>query len=72
MYEFYGTVRWSVKSIFNGYLGWFSGNPSELDPLSRKEKALRISKLAGGNEVLLEELQLSCTTKRYAVGFRIK
>ena len=31
LYEFYGTVRWSVKSIFNGYLGWFSGNPSELD-----------------------------------------
>ena len=29
--EFYGTVRWSVKSIFNGYLGWFSGNPAELD-----------------------------------------
>ena len=63
LYEFYGTVRWSVKSIFNGYLGWFSGNPSELDPLSRKEKALRISKLAGGNEVLLEELSISCTKK---------
>ena len=27
--EFYGTVRWSVKSIFNGYLGWVSGNISE-------------------------------------------
>ena len=57
LYEFYGTVRWSVKSIFNGYLGWFSGNPSELDPLSRKEKALRISKLAGGENALLEELK---------------
>ena len=54
LYEFYGTVRWSVKSIFNGYLGWFSGNPSELDPLSRKDKALRISSLAGGNDRLLE------------------
>ena len=57
LYEFYGTVRWSVKSIFNGYLGWFSGNPSELDPLSRKEKALRISNLAGGENALLEELK---------------
>jgi alkyl sulfatase BDS1-like metallo-beta-lactamase superfamily hydrolase len=57
LYEFYGTVRWSVKSIFNGYLGWFSGNPSELDPLSRKEKALRMSKLAGGENALLEELK---------------
>ena len=57
LYEFYGTVRWSVKSIFNGYLGWFNGNPSELDPLSREEKAKRISKLAGGNDNLLSQLK---------------
>ena len=57
LYEFYGTVRWSVKSIFNGYLGWFNGNPSELDPLSREEKAKRISNLAGGNENLLSQLK---------------
>ena len=59
LYEFYGTVRWSVKSIFNGYLGWFSGNPSELDPLSRKEKAIRISRLAGGNDKLLDQLKVA-------------
>ena len=57
LYEFYGTVRWSVKSIFNGYLGWFNGNPSELDPLSREEKAKRISNLAGGNDNLLSQLK---------------
>tara|TARA_B100001175_G_scaffold181586_1_gene154077 strand:+ start:21929 stop:23641 length:1713 start_codon:yes stop_codon:yes gene_type:complete len=57
LYEFYGTVRWSVKSIFNGYLGWFNGNPSELDPLSRKDRANRISKLSGGDEKLLEQLR---------------
>ena len=55
--EFYGTIRWSVKSIFNGYLGWFNGNPAELDPLSRKEKAIRISKLAGGNDILVKKLK---------------
>ena len=59
LYEFYGTVRWSVKSIFNGYLGWFNGNPSELDPLSREEKAKRISKLAGGNDNLLSQLKVA-------------
>ena len=59
LYEFYGTVRWSVKSIFNGYLGWFNGNPAELDPLSRKEKAKRISKLAGGENELIKELRLA-------------
>ena len=62
-YEFYGTLRWSVKSIFNGYLGWFNGNPSELDPLSRYEKALRISNLAGGDENLLTQLQEAVINK---------
>ena len=57
--EFYGTVRWSVKSIFNGYLGWFSGNPAELDPLSREEKAKRILNLAGDLDVLIDDLRLA-------------
>ena len=59
LYEFYGTVRWSVKSIFNGYLGWFSGNPSELDPLTREEKAKRILNLVGGEDILVDELRKS-------------
>ena len=57
LYEFYGTVRWSVKSIFNGYLGWFSGEPVDLDPLSKKDKAKRLSMLAGGDEELFLELE---------------
>ena len=55
--EFYGTVRWSVKSIFNGYLGWFSGNISELDPLSRLEEAKRFSTMVGGEQNLFSELE---------------
>jgi alkyl sulfatase BDS1-like metallo-beta-lactamase superfamily hydrolase len=55
--EFYGTIRWSVKSIYSGYLGWFNGNPADLDPLSRKEKAIRISNLAGGDKNLFNELK---------------
>ena len=64
LFEFYGTVRWSVKSIFNGYLGWFSGNPSELDPLTRKERAVMISKLAGGDEILFKELNSAVENKQ--------
>ena len=57
LYEFYGTVRWSVKSIFSGYLGWFNGNPSDLDPLSRVEEATRFSNIVGGNENMLVALR---------------
>ena len=57
MQEFYGTVRWSVKSIFNGYLGWFSGNISELDPSSTFKKAHLISNMVGGPDALFTELE---------------
>lgn len=31
--EYYGTVAWSVRSIYSGYVGWFDGNPSDLNRL---------------------------------------
>lgn len=55
--EFYGTVRWSVKSIFNGYLGWFSGNIAELDPTSTFKRAKFISQMVGGPDGLFAELE---------------
>ena len=55
--EFYGTVRWSVKSIFNGYLGWFSGNISELDPTSTFKRAKFVSNMLGGPDALFAQLE---------------
>ena len=52
--EYYGTVAWSVRSVFAGYLGWFDGNPANLSPLSTTERAERVAKLAGGTEALLQ------------------
>ncbi len=46
--EFYGKVEWSVRAIFNGYLGWFDGNPTTLHKLTLEEEAKRIASLAGG------------------------
>ncbi len=63
LFEFYGTVRWSVKSIFSGYLGWFNGNPADLDPLSRVDEAIRFSNMVGGNENMLSALQEAIQVK---------
>lgn len=51
--EYYGTVPWSVRSIFAGNLGWFDGNATHLFPLSDRQRAERTAKLAGGEEQLL-------------------
>ncbi|QDU44269.1 Hydroxyacylglutathione hydrolase [Symmachiella dynata] len=50
---FYGHPEWGVRSVFNGYLGWFDGNPTNLFRLSPKSEAQHIAKLAGGTDKLL-------------------
>ncbi|QGQ31535.1 alkyl/aryl-sulfatase [Gimesia maris] len=50
---FYGHPEWGVRSVFNGYLGWFDGNPTNLFRLSPKSEAERVAKLAGGTDKLL-------------------
>ncbi len=51
--EYYGNIAWSVRAIFSGLLGWFDGNPTNLNPLHPADRARRIADLAGGAEVLL-------------------
>jgi alkyl sulfatase BDS1-like metallo-beta-lactamase superfamily hydrolase len=41
--EFYGTVAWSVRSVFTGYLGWFDGDPTTLEPLSDRQRSERLA-----------------------------
>jgi alkyl sulfatase BDS1-like metallo-beta-lactamase superfamily hydrolase len=53
--EYYGTVKHSVRQIYNGYLGWFQGDPVDLDPIPPREKAQRLIALMGGRDKLLLE-----------------
>ena len=46
--RYYGTVEWSVRAVFNGYIGWFSGQPSDLHPLPVREEARLMVELGGG------------------------
>ena len=50
--EYYGNVSWSVRAIFSGILGWFDGNPSQMNPLHPTDRAHQIADLAGGADVL--------------------
>ncbi len=63
--EFYGNVEWGVRSIFNGYLGWFDGNPTNLFSLAPKAEAERVATLAGGRDALLGKAQDALANKDY-------
>ena len=53
--EYYGTVEWSVRSIYTGYLGWFDGNPTRLGHMNPKERAGKTAAMMGGAARVLEE-----------------
>ncbi len=63
--EFYGRVDWAVRSIFTGYLGWFSGNATDLNPLPRAQEAQRLAELAGGVEVLRKKTRMALAAGQY-------
>lgn len=51
--EYYGTVEWSVRSVYNGYIGWFDGNPSNLYRPSDQTCAKHLTELAGAENLLM-------------------
>lgn len=60
--EYYGTVEWSVKSIYNGYVGWFDGDPTHLMPCRRQEFSAAVLELAGGADKVLAKAE-ACLKK---------
>lgn len=48
-------MKHSVRQIYNGYLGWFQGDPVDLDPTPPRQKAERLIAMMGGREKLLLE-----------------
>lgn len=63
--EHYGTVAWSVRAIFEGYLGWFDGNPSRLLPLSETVRSEHMARLAGGIDALHAQAELALAQSEY-------
>jgi alkyl sulfatase BDS1-like metallo-beta-lactamase superfamily hydrolase len=59
----YGNVKHNVKAIYQRYLGWYDGNPANLDPLPPSASAEKWIEYAGGSDVLLQK-----AAKEYEAG----
>ena len=66
--EFYGTVEFTVRAVFNHYLGWFGGDPAQLRPLPGSVRGERLLKLAGGESQLLAEVRSSLDKSTNTAG----
>ncbi|MEL6985198.1 MAG: alkyl sulfatase dimerization domain-containing protein, partial [Actinomycetota bacterium] len=51
---YYGTVSHNVRSVYNRYLGWYDGNPANLDPLPPVDAGDRYVEFMGGADAVLD------------------
>ncbi len=63
--EHYGTVRWSVRAVFNGYLGWFSGDAVDLDPLPPGQRAQRLQAAFADGKPLADQARAALASGDY-------
>ena len=68
---FYGKVSWSVRSVFSGNLGWFDGDSAMLQPLTRKEQAELMVRLAGSEAALMKHAQDALSSGEYQSALQL-
>ncbi len=63
--DYYGTIKHNSKAIYVKYLGYFDGNPANLDPLPPVEASRNYVHYMGGSENILKKAKLSYDQGEY-------
>jgi alkyl sulfatase BDS1-like metallo-beta-lactamase superfamily hydrolase len=63
--DYYGTVSHNAKAVYVKYLGYFDGNPANLNPLPPVEASQRYVDYMGGADAILPKAQKSFTEGDY-------
>ncbi|MEM1331898.1 MAG: alkyl sulfatase dimerization domain-containing protein [Actinomycetota bacterium] len=50
---YYGTLSHNARSVYNRYLGWYDGNPANLDPIPNVPRSTKYVELMGGADAVL-------------------
>ena len=53
--EIYGRVDWSIRGIYQGYAGWFDGNPTTMLNVSNQAAYAKLIAMAGGIDAVAKE-----------------
>jgi alkyl sulfatase BDS1-like metallo-beta-lactamase superfamily hydrolase len=62
---YYGTTRHNARAVYQGYLGWYDGNPAHLNPHPPAQAAGRYVDLAGGADAMLQNAQAAYDNADY-------
>ncbi len=56
--EGYGQVSWSVRGIYEGYVGWFDQNPASMYEESPTSVNAELTLLAGGPQAVVDHAKI--------------
>ena len=56
---YYGSLRHNARAVYQYYVGWFDGNPANLDPLPPGDTAKRYVELIGGVDKTVAAAQVA-------------
>lgn len=62
----YGTVAWSARAIYAGYLGWFDGDAATLEPLAPDERAFRLAEAMAAGAPLPDQARAALEAGDFA------
>lgn len=63
--EFYGTVAHSTQNVFNGYLGWYQGDATELARPHFKRRAIKYVEAMGGRDSVINQAKEAINQNDY-------
>lgn len=69
--EYYGTIEWSVRGIYNGYVGWFDGNAVNLLPSSDREYAETLLELINDEKIILKKIKGLMLEENYQMALQL-
>ena len=69
--EFYGSVAHVVRNVYNGYLGWFSGDATELATPGFERKARLYVSAMGGRDNVLEIAKQAIEAEDYGWAMEV-
>ncbi|UPW17531.1 MBL fold metallo-hydrolase [Agarivorans sp. TSD2052] len=62
---YYGTLRHNSRAVYQRYMGWYNGNPSDLNNLPQEMVAKKYVEFMGGDAQVLEKAQGSFDKGEY-------
>lgn len=62
---YYGTVNHDSKAVYQRYMGWYTGNPSDLYPLPPAETAKKYVEFMGGSAAVIQKARDSFAKGEY-------